>query len=103
MSVKKITWDTFNDGRINGYTEATKYNLENVNIPHDAIISNDVNCTDDAHISAINVFYDNIIESTTIASDELVIRQVVGQNHTNVDLAGMTMPEISILLLEYAL
>ena len=58
---KQNSWDKVSDGCINGYAEATKCNLENVNIPHDAIICNDVNCTDDAHISAINVFYDNNI------------------------------------------
>jgi len=39
----------------------------------------------------------------TNASDELVSQQGVGQNHKNVDLAGMIMPEISILLPENAL
>ena len=77
---KTITCDKFSDGCIKGCAEATKYNLKNVNIPHDAIICNDVNCTDDADIFAINVYYDNIIESMTNANYELVGRQVAGQN-----------------------
>ena len=56
---QKISWDRVSDECINSYAEATKCNLKNVNIPHDAIICNNVNCTDDAHISAINLFYDN--------------------------------------------
>ena len=56
--------------KINGYAEATKYNLENVNIPQDAIICNDVNCTYNAHIAAIHVFDDTSIESMANASDE---------------------------------
>ena len=72
---QKISWDRVSDECINSYAEATKCNLKNVNIPHDAIICNNVNCTDDAHISAINLFYDNIIESMKNANDELVSRQ----------------------------
>ena len=63
---KRIGWDRVSDDCINGNAEATKYNLKNVNIPHDAIICNNVNCTDDAHISAINLFYDNINESMNL-------------------------------------
>ena len=52
----------------------TKFNLKHLNIPYDAFICNNVNCTDGAHISAINLFYANIIESMKNASDELVSR-----------------------------
>ena len=61
---------------ITGYGEATKYNLENVNISYDAIISNYVNCIDDAHTYATNVFDDNIVEYIMANSSvELVSRQ----------------------------
>ena len=59
---KKISWGQFSDNCINGYAKATKSNLENVNLPHDVIICNNVNCTDDAYIYAINVLYDDLIK-----------------------------------------
>ena len=46
-----------------------------INLPHDAIICNNVNYTDDAHIYAINVLYDGLIELMSNASDELVSQQ----------------------------
>ena len=99
---KQISWDKFSDDCIKGYTEATKYKLENVNSPHDAIICNDVNYTDDAHISVINVFYDNIIESMTNVSDELVGRQ--GRTKPHKCRPGWNdQAETSILLPENAL
>jgi len=54
---KKISWDNFNCGCIIGY------NLENVN------------SATDARMTAINVLYDNIIESMTNASNELISQQ----------------------------
>ena len=93
--VKKISWTNLVTTVLMVMLRQQKNNLENVNLPHDAIICNSVNCTDDAHISAINVLYHDLIEIMSNASDELVIRQ----DHTNVDLAGMTIPEISTLLL----
>ena len=77
------------------FLRAAAPSIEKTLLYYYAIICNDVNGTDDAHISAINMFYDNIIESSD-ASYELVSRQ----GHTNVDLAAMTMPEISLLLPE---
>ena len=44
-------------------------------MPHDAIIYNNVNCTDDAHKSVINVLYDDLIEVMSNASDKMVSRQ----------------------------
>ena len=54
---QKINCCQFSDHSIEDYANATMDNLENVIIPLDAIICNDVNCTNDAHISAINVLY----------------------------------------------
>lgn len=50
---KSIRWDQFSDFCINDSTKVTKYNLENVNIPGDSIIYNDVNSIEDEHISMI--------------------------------------------------
>ena len=72
---KKISWGQFSDNCINGYAKATKNNPENINLPHDAIICNNVNYTDDAHISAINVLHDDLIELMSNANDELVSQQ----------------------------
>ena len=44
-------------------------------MPHDAIICNNVNCEDDAYISAINVLYDDLIEIMSKAGNELVSQQ----------------------------
>ena len=97
-----ISWDRGSDDCINVYAEATKFNLKNVNIPYDAFICNNVNCTDDAHISAINQFYANIIESMKNASDELVSRP--GRTKPYKRRPGRNaMPEISMLLPENAL
>ena len=62
MNVKNISWGQFSENCINGSAKAKKNNLENVTLPHDAIICNNVNYIDDAHISAINVLYDDLIE-----------------------------------------
>ena len=98
---KQISWDRVSDECINSYAEAKKCNLKNVNIPHDAIICNNVNCTDEAHISAINLFYDNIIESMTNANDELVIRH--GGTKPYICRPGWNdQAEISMLLPENA-
>ena len=100
---KKISWGQFSDNCINGYAKATKNNPENINLPHDAIVCNNVNYTDDAHISAINVLHDDLIELMSNANDELVSQQGDRRDHINVDLAGMAMPQISTLLLENVL
>ena len=64
------SWGQFSDNCINSYAKAKKNNLEN-----GAIICNNVNYTNDAQISAINVLYDDVIELMPNASDELVSQQ----------------------------
>ena len=51
---------TFSDRCIED-VNATIDNLGNVNIPHYYIICKDVNCTNDAHISAINVLNSDLL------------------------------------------
>ena len=37
--------------KLSGYADATKSNLQHVSIPHYTIICNDVNSTDDSHVT----------------------------------------------------
>ena len=72
---QKIKCCQFSGRCIEDYANATMDNLANVIIPLDAIICNDVNCTNDAHISYINVLHDDLIEVISSASDNMISRQ----------------------------